>query len=62
MSTAKSMRIHHPTKGVIALGQMSKNELCRAVVEQSNRLQAFDIMAKSYSNYIATHDAYYVLK
>ena len=30
---AKSIKINHTTKGVVTLGSLSKNELCRGVSE-----------------------------
>ena len=57
---AKQIPFHHDKKGIIKLGDLSKNELCRyiATMAQQNDLLARKLQAcqEAYANFIASKD------
>ena len=58
---AKQIPFQHDKKGLIKLGDLSKNELCRIIAKmaQQNQLlsQKLDICQAAYANHIASKDA-----
>ncbi len=58
---AKQIPFQHDKKGLIKLGDLSKNELCRFIAKmaQQNQLlsQKLDICQEAYANHIASKDA-----
>lgn len=58
---AKQIPFQHDKKGLIRLGDLSKNELCKyiAAMAQQNQLlmHKLDVCQTEYANYIASTDA-----
>jgi len=58
---AKQIPFQHDKKGLIKLGDLSKNELCRyiATMAQQNDLLArkLSVCQEAYANHIASKDA-----
>jgi hypothetical protein len=57
----KDIPFHHDKKGLIKLGDLSKNELCRFIAKmaQQNQLlsQKLDVCQTAYGNHLASKDA-----
>ena len=57
---AKQIPFQHDKKGLIKLGDLSKNELCRFIARmaQQNQLltQKLDLCQEAYANFIASKD------
>jgi len=57
----KDIPFYHDKKGLIKLGDLSKNELCRyiATMAQQNQLlsQKLDVCQLAYGNHLASKDA-----
>jgi len=58
---AKEIPFKHDKKGLIKLGDLSKNEMCRFIAKmaQQNQLleQKLNVCYASYANHIASRDA-----
>ena len=56
----KNIPFHHDKKGVIKLGDLSKNELCRFVAQmaQQNQLltQKLGVCQEAYANHVTSKD------
>jgi hypothetical protein len=57
----KDIPFYHDKKGLIKLGDLSKNELCRYIAKmaQQNQLlsQKLNVCQTAYANHIASKDA-----
>lgn len=57
----KNIPFHHDKKGVIKLGDLSKNELCRYIADMAKQnellTQKLNVCYTSYANHIASKDA-----
>jgi|SaaInlV_120m_DNA_2_1039728.scaffolds.fasta_scaffold148067_2 hypothetical protein len=57
----KNIPFHHDKKGVIKLGDLSKNELCRFIADMAKQnqllIQKLDVCQAAYANHLASKDA-----